>query len=230
MYTTIVHPIRKALCLSMNEYAVLDSIYHLSNNTKYGGWAVISRQRLADDLDLSKRHIIRMIDTLITKGYVIRDETSKFLRATEIYCKMIQNKSEWAIADNTNKLVSAPMVLNCHSTGDIMSSEVVTFGHPSGDILSPNNNRYNNIDNNIDKRKLEFASTLDKFRDLYTNEMLDEFLAYWGEPNKSNTKFRYELQKTWDLERRLKTWHKNENKFTFGKPNTPNNQNTYKEL
>jgi hypothetical protein len=30
-----------------------------------------------------------------------------------------------------------------------------------------------------------------------------------GEPNKSNTKFRYELEKTWDTERRLKTWNQN---------------------
>jgi hypothetical protein len=32
---------------------------------------------------------------------------------------------------------------------------------------------------------------------------------YWSEPNKSNTKFRYELEKTWDTERRLKTWNQN---------------------
>ena len=39
--------------------------------------------------------------------------------------------------------------------------------------------------------------------------MIREFYEYWTEPNKSNTKFRYELERTWSLDRRLKTWNKN---------------------
>jgi hypothetical protein len=42
-----------------------------------------------------------------------------------------------------------------------------------------------------------------------------------GEPNKSNTKFRYELEKTWDTERRLKTW----NKIIFKKKTNEKKQN-----
>jgi hypothetical protein len=42
-----------------------------------------------------------------------------------------------------------------------------------------------------------------------------------GEPNKSNTKFRYELEKTWDTERRLKTW----NKIIFKKKTNEQKQN-----
>jgi hypothetical protein len=40
--------------------------------------------------------------------------------------------------------------------------------------------------------------------------MIDDFIAYWAEPNKSNTKFRYELEKTWDLSMRLERWNKNQ--------------------
>jgi hypothetical protein len=43
--------------------------------------------------------------------------------------------------------------------------------------------------------------------------MLKDFYAYWTESNKSNTKFNQELQKTWDLSRRLETWAKNEKNF-----------------
>lgn len=65
----------------------------------------------------------------------------------------------------------------------------------------------------INGRKLKFASTLEPFLQKYGKEMLDEFYKYWTEPNKSNTKFRQELEKTWDLSRRLETWAKNDKGF-----------------
>ena len=68
-------------------------------------------------------------------------------------------------------------------------------------------------DNNIDSRKLKFASTLKPFVEVYGRDLLKDFYDYWIEPNKSNTKFRQELEKTWSLERRLQTWTKNETNF-----------------
>lgn len=70
---------------------------------------------------------------------------------------------------------------------------------------------------NIDERKLKFASTLKPFIDLYGKELLNEFYKYWTEPNKSNTKFKQELERTWSLERRLDTWAKNDINFNKNK-------------
>lgn len=36
-----------------------------------------------------------------------------------------------------------------------------------------------------------------------------EFFEYWSEPNKSGTKMRFELEKTWHLSRRLTRWMNN---------------------
>jgi hypothetical protein len=74
------------------------------------------------------------------------------------------------------------------------------------------NNKITN--NNIDERKSKFASTLKPFVEVYGREMINDFYKYWTEPNKSNTKFKQELEKTWSVERRLETWSKND----FGKP------------
>lgn len=63
--------------------------------------------------------------------------------------------------------------------------------------------------NNIDIRKLKFADTLKPFVSIYGKEMVRSFYEYWAEPTKNNTKFRQELEKTWDVERRLKTWNSN---------------------
>ena len=67
--------------------------------------------------------------------------------------------------------------------------------------------------NNIDSRKLKFANTLKPFINNYSKELIREFYNYWTEPNKSNTKFKQELEPTWSLERRLETWAKNETNF-----------------
>ena len=76
--------------------------------------------------------------------------------------------------------------------------------------------------NNIDSRKLKFAHTLKPFLNLYDKEVIRNFYEYWTEPNKSNTKYRQELQKTWSTERRLKTWTEN----NFNNKNINNEQLT----
>lgn len=78
------------------------------------------------------------------------------------------------------------------------------------------------VKENIDSRKLKFASTLEHFLPTYGKSLLNEFFKYWTEPNKSGTKFRQELEKTWDLSRRLETWAKNEKNFNKGKANFDN--------
>ncbi|MGL4598524.1 MAG: hypothetical protein ACRCYO_13485 [Bacteroidia bacterium] len=80
-------------------------------------------------------------------------------------------------------------------------------------------NRVEKKVNDIDDRKLKFAHTLEPFKEKYSRPMLNDFFKYWTEPNKSGTKFKQEMEKTWSLERRLETWAKNDKTF-------PRNSNT----
>lgn len=68
-------------------------------------------------------------------------------------------------------------------------------------------------ENNIEERKLKFASTLEPFLKLYGRDLLKEFYNYWTEPNKLNSKLRFESEKFWDLNRRLVTWKGREKNF-----------------
>lgn len=72
---------------------------------------------------------------------------------------------------------------------------------------------------NLDTVTNKFLMEVSAFKELYSVEMLEAFIDYWTEPNKSKTKLRYELQKTFDIARRLKTWSKNESKFGSKKNN-----------
>ena len=68
-------------------------------------------------------------------------------------------------------------------------------------------------ENNIEERKLKFASTLEPFLKTYGRDLLKEFYNYWTEPNKLNSKLRFESEKFWDLNRRLVTWKGKEKNF-----------------
>ena len=55
-------------------------------------------------------------------------------------------------------------------------------------------------------RKDSFYQSLIPYVGKYPKEMIRAFFDYWSELNKSETKMRYELEKTWELPKRLSTW------------------------
>ena len=57
----------------------------------------------------------------------------------------------------------------------------------------------------IEKTDL-FKKQVFEFQSQYDLEMLEEFILYWTEPNKTKTKLKYQLEATWDMGRRLKRW------------------------
>ena len=63
----------------------------------------------------------------------------------------------------------------------------------------------------IKKRAEKFQDDCLAFTGIYTPAMFNDFILYWTEPNKSNTKMRWEMEKTWDLSRRLGRWNSRSN-------------------
>jgi len=55
-------------------------------------------------------------------------------------------------------------------------------------------------------RKDSFYQSLVPYVGKYPKDMIRAFFDYWSELNKSETKMRYELEKTWELPKRLSTW------------------------
>lgn len=79
-----------------------------------------------------------------------------------------------------------------------------------------------NKENSLLKRKNDFKISLSEFLETYGKDMLNNFFRYWTEPNKSKTKMKFELQKTWDIAGRLKYWASNDKTFaTKQKTNEP---------
>jgi hypothetical protein len=90
----------------------------------------------------------------------------------------------------------------------------------TGESISSINIQETNLPINkitIEERKLKFADTLKPFLETYGKDLLNDFYNYWTEPNHSNTKMKFELNKTWSIEGRLRTWAKNDKNFNKDK-------------
>ena len=58
----------------------------------------------------------------------------------------------------------------------------------------------------IEKGKSDFYESMVPFADLYDREMLNDFYQYWTELDKRRRHMRFEMQKTWETDKRLSTW------------------------
>ena len=86
-------------------------------------------------------------------------------------------------------------------------------------LLQKYNKKEDKFKELIKKREEKFINQVSAHADQYDDELLEDFIEYWTEPNKSETKMKYELERTWSLSRRLKKWSSNRNGFGKKKNN-----------
>lgn len=139
MYTTIIHPIRKELNLSCNEYVILDCIYQLSNNEKFGGWCIASKDYFHELFDISRPTVFRAIENLVSKELVKKGPrgalktTDKWHEITTKWHESIKMRPSQSQND-TNSLKMIP--------------EQSQNETPDSIKMRRNINIYNNINNN----------------------------------------------------------------------------------
>jgi hypothetical protein len=97
----------------------------------------------------------------------------------------------------------------------------VTNHEPNNNGNVNNNNNQNksgdkspNLTSNLESRKNKFIEDLKSFVDVYGKEMVRKFFDYWSELNKSQTKMRWELEKTFEISKRLATWASRDKTFS----------------
>jgi hypothetical protein len=91
-------------------------------------------------------------------------------------------------------------------------------------ILKPSKSTNKGVDNtqrigedrkeeDINTRSNIFGESLNKYITNENKEEVIKFWNYWTEPNKSKSKMKFEIEKTWDTKKRLATWFSNAEKF-----------------
>lgn len=82
--TSIDHNLCEQLDMSMSEYCFLDSIYQLSVNPKFKGFAIAKTYHYADFLNVSEKTIRRMKARFTGEGYIEKGKGSR-MRTTQKY-------------------------------------------------------------------------------------------------------------------------------------------------
>ena len=146
------------------------------------------------------------------------------------YEKVIENKSHhgrlgnlkrwhydlFLLVDNNTISLDEAEVKALNRKTSVSDKNIAVAIKPLQNIADNDNDNDNvnvNVINKIEARSQTFKDSLLDFKNKYQVNMLKEFYNYWTEPNQSKSKMRFELQKTWSVERRLETWAKRENSF-----------------
>ena len=81
--------------------------------------------------------------------------------------------------------------------------------------------------NDIYNRKSEFKNSLHQFD--YEETMLKDFFDYWTEHNEKSKKMRFEKERSWNTELRLKRWFKNQENWKKEKSSAKKEKRTAAE-
>ena len=89
-YSVVLHDVREKLDVSLNTYVVIDSIHKLSTSDPKYPFCIMSKDDLAEFLQLGRATVFRAIQDAEKKGLIERHErgitaTPKWINAVEIY-------------------------------------------------------------------------------------------------------------------------------------------------
>lgn len=140
---------------------------------------------------------------------------------TEAKPKQNQSKSE---ANNNNNVLNNNNNVNNNENENEECTDIVSAENEFSSTQKKTKS--------FEERKEAFKKLIDPFREKYESEMLNDFWRYWTETNPNGKKMRFEMQKVFDVGRRLGTWKRNdEQKFkSNGKSNSESRQQRVNEV
>ena len=200
--------------IGLNETVLLADLiskeqYFIDNNQLNDGWFFNTAKNIQADTTLTSHQQRKSIKNLKSLGII------------ETQLIGIPAKQHFKIM--TNKLLSY-FNTSCENNAQQDVKKTQTINKNKEIIIN------NNISNNmIEFRKMKFGTEVSQLSaELQMSvDMANEFLEYWCEANKSKTKMRWELEKTFDISLRLKRWHKNQTKWNKGTSKIDNQINEY---
>lgn len=155
------------------------------------GSLVFSYDTLSNKVNLSVQQIRTALKKIESSGEVTRKATNKYQLVTLVKWEKLQQSNE-----DSNKQTPSK------ATGEQQASN----------RLATTTKEYNNIisKETIVNREADFKKSLQPFLETYGKDVLNEFYLYWTEKKPKGRKMKYEMQKTFDVSRRLARWIKND--------------------
>lgn len=162
------------------------------------GQVITGRKSISDATGLSEQTVRTCLRRLENSGEICQKSTNKFTIIT--ICKYADYQEyQPTNQPTTNQQLTSnqPQIKNIRSKEVKEDKEKKLF-----DAIASKQ-----------KRQEDFYNSLVPYVKIYSKEMVKAFYDYWSESNKSGTKMKFEMEKTWELPRRLTTWSNNEFRF-----------------
>jgi hypothetical protein len=157
-----------------------------------------SAERISKQVKEGLPSVVSALKELETYGYLVRQRYQN-------------NKGFWVV---DYLLYEIPTEENLHTGNPIQENP--TTGKPlnysNQDFSKKDNNNYTNKkEREVKEPTQSFLERLEVYQSELGNEF-DKFYSYWMEPN-AKGKPRWECEKFFDINRRIKTWMANKSKF-----------------
>jgi hypothetical protein len=107
-----------------------------------------------------------------------------------------------------------------HESNDSIIKHITINKEPINNVLgetsSPSPPK-SSLKDTLPQREYEFKRKCCEFIPAYNLQMIQEFFSWWSEKNKTETKMKWELERTFEISKRLATWAKREKEFKNNK-------------
>ena len=187
----------------------------LSANHKDKKWQGIMVKRgqlitglfsLSKQTGLSIQEIRTSLKKLKKTKELTSKATNKFSVITLINWEEYQKIDEQATSKTTNEQQTS----NKRAT---TNKNIKNVKKREGNIISPSQLMKNFLISINNKTYSSFLKKILNIKVSEKNKEIERFASYWSELNKSGTKQKWELEKTFELKRRLQTWFKFKEKW-----------------
>lgn len=160
------------------------------------------------------------------------DKMLKLLEAKELIIKTKRKKNELQNQTNLYEvIIGGVAVENGHlavengqgvavENGSELNPVILTQQTKDSSVATPSKTARDFFDNvDIQEKLAENIAEKYKVNIDEIKRELNKFIAYWTEPNKSGSKQKWEMEKCFEITRRLTTWFGNSNRYKTNKTN-----------
>lgn len=196
---------------------------YLCDNCDIAGFCELSYRKIAFDLGVKELEIKGAVKGLNKAVFISDDEKCLLVKNFIKHQKNLpinpENKSHQGILKRATLYMSKfPKVELNYQEGYLYIGAIQPLQRGTGNGIGNNINKL--IKLSIEEKQKIFKESLYPFTKyaknpdgIYEKELIKEFYNYWSEPNRSKSKLRYEMEKTWDLKLRLVRWSANNKDF-----------------
>lgn len=167
------------------------------------GQLLTGRSQLSNELGLTERQIRTSLTKLKTTNEVTIETNTKGSVIT------IVNYDSYQIVEDERPATSphSDHETTTNKNNKNIRNKENNISYSGGNIPPTNKNK------SISDRKNDFKNLMIPLVNLYHKDMLNDFFKYWTEHGPNDRKMRFEKEKSFDIERRLSVWFRNEKDF-----------------